>query len=90
MSGEGYECNSCSYILIIEDGVKKSLWCPNCRATMYPAEIENEAAADFAGYECGECGARFRAPRGRRAPYKCPRCNYTFPSNPDRRVRHKL
>jgi DNA-directed RNA polymerase subunit RPC12/RpoP len=88
MIGEGYECNSCSYILFVEDNIHKSLWCPSCRATLYPADIEKPA--DCVSYECAECGARFGVPKGAHPPYKCPRCNYTFPSNPDRRVRHKL
>jgi hypothetical protein len=88
MADQGYECNSCSYTLIMEDDNKKSLWCPHCRATMYPADIEKPE--DCAGYECPECSARFCVPGGALKPYKCPRCNYTFPTTPDRRVKHKL
>ncbi|MFA6450006.1 MAG: hypothetical protein WCX65_11075 [bacterium] len=80
MSGKGFKCNSCSYALIIDDDVKKELWCPNCRATMAASDME--APAEFLNYECGECKARFRAPGGTHAPYKCPRCNYTIPSKP--------
>ena len=88
MGDQGYECNSCSYVLIIENDDKKSLWCPSCRATMYAADIEKPE--DCAGYACPECGIRFCVPRGVLAPYKCPRCNYTFPTTPVRRVQHRL
>ncbi len=85
---QGYECNSCGYLVFVPEAERKSLWCPNCRATLYATGVP--MPENGAGVRCDECGAEFSVPAEARPPYKCIRCNYTFPSTPFRSVRHKL
>lgn len=85
---QGYECNSCGYTLFMDAGTRKPSWCPSCRATMYPVDLP--APANCAEHVCEECGVKFRTAPETMAPYKCPSCNQTFPSTPDRRLKHKL
>ncbi|HOO57423.1 MAG TPA: hypothetical protein PLN69_11405 [bacterium] len=88
MSLKSFECNSCSYIIFMDENQDSPSWCPSCRSTMSEAGIEGPE--ECVEYRCEECGAEFCTPPGAMEPYKCPSCNYTFPSNPNRRVKHKL
>lgn len=88
MPTQGFECNSCGYVLVAEGAGSKSVWCPRCRATMDETAVD--PGPECGKYACPECGFSFCVPGGAQPPYKCPRCNYTFPSEPGRRVDHKL
>ena len=88
MSHRLYECNACSYAIFADEAARAPAWCPICRSLMSPAG--GESAPEGADYACPECGYAFRVPRGSAPAYKCAACNYTFPSQPNKRVDHKL
>ena len=83
-----YECNACSYTIAVAPDARAPAMCPVCRSRMSPAgQGDPQPGTD---YECGQCQYRFRVPQGGDPAYKCAACNFTFPSEPNKRVDHKL
>ena len=83
-----FECNACGYCIFVSEDAHAPGWCPVCRSRMsHAADRHDPPGAD---YTCDACGYAFRLPEGADPPYKCADCNRTFPSEPNKRVRHKL
>jgi predicted Zn-ribbon and HTH transcriptional regulator len=88
MTHKLFECNACGYVIFVPEGARDPDWCPQCRSVMSRASDHDGPAGD--DHACDECGYAFRTPLGAQPPYKCASCNRTFPSEPNKRVGHKL
>lgn len=89
MEGCCFECESCSYLVLIPAEEKRPGGCPLCLGKCLPL-AEPPSGVEWVSHRCPRCGAEFSTVQGALSPYKCPSCQFTFTPTPGKRGVERL